>query len=65
MRTKAVAEVWEFYRDNYPGPKEPMRKQMRELDAYVAKLEAENEWLAKKLDDMDDTLSHAGKWGYV
>lgn len=65
MRTKAVKEVWEFYCDNCLGFKEPMRKQMRELDAYVAKLEAENEWLSKKLDDMTDTLSHAGKWGYV
>lgn len=65
MRTKAVAEVWEFYCENCLGLKEPMRKQMRELDAYVAKLEAENEWLAKQLDDVADTLSHAGKWGYV
>lgn len=39
MRTKRVTETWEYYRDNCPGFKEPMRKRFRELDEYVAGLE--------------------------
>ena len=40
MRSAAVTEAWEFYRDNCPGFKEPMRRKLRELDEYVSRLEA-------------------------
>ena len=39
MRSAAVNEAWEFYRDNCPGFKEPMRREFRRLDEYVSKLE--------------------------
>jgi len=42
MESQRVTEAWEFYRDNCPGFKEPMRKRLRKLDKYVAGLESEN-----------------------
>lgn len=42
MKSESVDEVWEFYRDNCPGFKEPMRKEFRKLDEHVTRLEAEN-----------------------
>lgn len=42
MKSKRVTSTWEFYRDNCEGFKEPMRKELRSLDGYVADIEAEN-----------------------
>lgn len=53
MKTKAVTELWEFYRENCAGFKEPMRKRLHELDAYVAGLESENSSLRKDLEDLE------------
>lgn len=50
MKTECVTKVWEFYLDNCAGYKEPMRKQLRELDDYVASIEADN---AKLRNDAD------------
>lgn len=42
MKSESVTKAWEFYRDNCQGFKEPMRKEFRKLDEYVAGLESEN-----------------------
>lgn len=42
MKSESVTKAWEFYRDNCQGFKEPMRKEFRRLDEYVASLESEN-----------------------
>lgn len=42
MKSERVTQAWEFYRDNCPGFKEPMRKEFRKLDGYVSSIEAEN-----------------------
>ena len=52
MRTEQVTKVWEFYRDNCAGYKEPMRKQLRELDENVDNIETENAELRKLVRDM-------------
>lgn len=52
MVTPEVTGVWEFYRDNCPGFKEPMRKQFRRLDKYVAALEDENARLRELCADL-------------
>ena len=62
MRSKKVTETWEFYRDNCPGFKEPMRKKMRELDEYVADLEkvAKELWLLLMFTGNDDAYAEIG-----
>lgn len=50
MRTEQVTKVWEFYRDNCAGYKEPMRKQLRELDEHVDHIEAENAELRERME---------------
>lgn len=50
MKTECVTKVWEFYRDNCAGYKEPMRKEMRKLDDYVADLLADNANLRNDAD---------------
>lgn len=55
MKSKRVTSTWEFYRDNCEGFKEPMRKELRKLDVYVANIEAEN---AKLRDELDFCLKH-------
>ena len=50
MKSEKVTKTWEFYRDNCPGFKEPMRKQFRKLDGYVSGLEAENERLRELVE---------------
>ena len=60
MKTTAVTELWEFYRDNCTGYKEPMRKKLHELDDSVAELEAENEALRELVRDMALFIALAG-----
>ena len=52
MKSDSVTKVWEFYRDNCVGFKEPMRKELRKLDNYVASIEAENAKLRELVWDM-------------
>lgn len=49
MKSERVTQAWEFYHDNCPGFKEPMRKQFRRLDEYVFSIEAENAKLRELL----------------
>ena len=51
MRTKEATEVWELFRDTCTGPKEPVRKLLRNLDERLAELEAENTRLRSCLED--------------
>lgn len=51
MRTKEAMEVWELFRDTCTGPKEPVRKLLRNLDERLAELEAENTRLRSCLED--------------
>lgn len=57
MKSESVTKAWEFYRDNCQGFKEPMRKEFRKLDEYVASLESENAKLRELVWDM-------WFWGY-
>lgn len=52
MKSEQVTLAWEFYRDNCEGFKEPMRKELRKLDDYVASVEAENDRLRELVRDM-------------
>lgn len=52
MKSESVTKAWEFYRDNCQGFKEPMRKEFRRLDGYVASLESENAKLRELVRDM-------------
>lgn len=63
MVTPEVTGVWEFYRDNCPGFKEPMRKQLRRLDEYVAALEDENDRLRELVRDMHLWFVMGHDWG--
>lgn len=53
MKSDGVTKVWEFYRDNCAGFKEPMRKELRKLDDYVASVEAENAKLRELVQDVN------------
>ena len=57
MRSQRVTETWEFYRDNCPGFKEPMRKRFRELDEYVVGLEVKNAKLRELVRELLVTIS--------
>lgn len=57
MRSAAVREAWEFYRDNCPGFKEQMRKEFRRLDEHVASLESENAELRELVRKMVYAIS--------
>lgn len=48
MKSERVTRTWEFYRDNCDGFKEPMRKELRNLDGYVSSIEAENAKLMER-----------------
>lgn len=52
MRSAAVREAWEFYRDTHQGFKEPMRREFRKLDECVDSLESENDKLRELVRDM-------------
>lgn len=52
MKSESVTKAWEFYRDNCPGFKEPMRKEFRRLDEYVANLESDNDKLRELVRNM-------------
>lgn len=56
MHSQHVQEAWEYYRDNCPGFKEPMRKALRKLDAYVTDIE---ERLARAYDPQRLRLGQA------
>lgn len=57
MKSDSVTKVWEFYRDNCVGFKEPMRKELRKLDNYVASIEAENAKLRELLAEDNKELA--------
>ena len=61
MKSERVTEAWEFYRDNCPGFKEPMRMELRKLDEYVSGLEEEN---AKLREDVAETSLMLGAAWY-
>ena len=63
MRSTAVREAWEFYRDNCPGFKEPMRKEFRRLDEHVASLESENAKLRECLQDLAEHIREDDGFG--
>lgn len=56
MKSERVTQAWEFYRDNCPGFKEPMRKQFRRLDEYVSVVETENAKLKRAAERDADVM---------
>jgi len=62
MKSKRVTSTWEFYRDNCEGFKEPMRKELRKLDGYVANIEAENSKLRVLVRDLWHELDAATQY---
>ena len=59
MKSKRVTSTWEFYRDNCEGFKEPMRKELRKLDDYVANIEDEN----ARLRELVRNVEHYERFG--
>lgn len=53
MKSESVTKAWEFYRDNCQGFKEPMRKEFRRLDEYVASLESDNAKLRERIHELE------------